>query len=767
MIGSPHFVSVIRSTISPVISEKLQDALPEKLNGLPEKLTKALPANPEEKPVNIAFPVDQSSEQSEGDDDGAALKLNLQQYSSFFEKKETDRKAALAVQMEELKSKIRRKEVSLKSNLSSADLAKAELVKEKIRKLQLQIEEKETEANTKKRQERSKKFGDTRTPPSSIIPDLSDISRSNPHPTNLSFTITNDLEPSIERQEMVGNNPREMDNQTALIRQKLLKAKLLRLSKESEQQEKEVQVQFEKADIRQRPAGYEPLGTTETLKSRLKSLKQKLSGSQSVPSSPSPSLSASAPAIPSAISNTFDPMNVDQEISDFLELHGGSSRPPVARGPTSADTNDEMRNEGEKRDREEEGSAIQIIEGISNPIILDTAERQIRLRSLRELLSSEEAQLKSAKAEQEDLSQFHLAHLQYVAQLEDLLMKAKAKVKELDVEKSAFTKDLREKETALLQNKLSYEQLSKSIATSFEELAKKKKDFSDIKEELLSKYGEVLPLFAPCTISLDLLPLISWKPILSASPSPTDSSLTPSLSPLFPSSTHTSFITQILASFKKPPSNSPQSNLTTGRLASSLPALPKDSPLLLFRSSRLLPNYPYPLKSKSHSHKINPMKPFCKFELRGVCNDELCPGQHLRDYSLTDVQVLLDLADYASCVDIAVDSDKTQRQDLLQHLRPIISEGVTQGYSDLQAKKIAEGIHQLSKNTDHFLPLSSRTHRLQLSQRGNVGGKKRALPQPGETAKRDADVKVDDSELYLEHVLSIVFSSSRIQFIGI
>jgi len=70
------------------------------------------------------------------------------------------------------------------------------------------------------------------------------------------------------------------------------------------------------------------------------------------------------------------------------------------------------------------------------------------------------------------------------------------------------------------------------------------------------------------------------------------------------------------------------------------------SPLLMFKSYRLNPNFPLSLRSISCSHKINPNVMFCRFDLHGVCNDDNCNWQHFRDIKFSDSDLLLDLASF-------------------------------------------------------------------------------------------------------------------------
>jgi hypothetical protein len=76
-----------------------------------------------------------------------------------------------------------------------------------------------------------------------------------------------------------------------------------------------------------------------------------------------------------------------------------------------------------------------------------------------------------------------------------------------------------------------------------------------------------------------------------------------------------------------------------------------ESPLMAFRSYRLSPafqklNPEQSLVSSSLAYKINSFVPFCRFEMNGVCDDPDCKDQHIRDYKLTNEQIIKELLDY-------------------------------------------------------------------------------------------------------------------------
>eukprot|EP01134_Creolimax_fragrantissima_P003460 CFRG3460T1 len=75
------------------------------------------------------------------------------------------------------------------------------------------------------------------------------------------------------------------------------------------------------------------------------------------------------------------------------------------------------------------------------------------------------------------------------------------------------------------------------------------------------------------------------------------------------------------------------------------------SPLRSLKSYRFVPFYrtkaKLPLSSKSYSHKIDPMKTMCKFEISGSCRNPNCRNQHIKDYTFSNEELLKDIASYA------------------------------------------------------------------------------------------------------------------------
>lgn len=77
-----------------------------------------------------------------------------------------------------------------------------------------------------------------------------------------------------------------------------------------------------------------------------------------------------------------------------------------------------------------------------------------------------------------------------------------------------------------------------------------------------------------------------------------------------------------------------------------------ESPLTMFRSFRFSPRFKSTVRggyrSLTYSHKIDPMKRMCLYELSGgSCNDDNCKSQHIRDCGLTDEELVIDMARYS------------------------------------------------------------------------------------------------------------------------
>ncbi|KXG49898.1 uncharacterized protein PGRI_058660 [Penicillium griseofulvum] len=100
---------------------------------------------------------------------------------------------------------------------------------------------------------------------------------------------------------------------------------------------------------------------------------------------------------------------------------------------------------------------------------------------------------------------------------------------------------------------------------------------------------------------------------------------------------------------------SPRSDLQVGapnteasRAISEQRFTPYTSPLRTFKAYRYHPHYtedvPSGYRSLTYSHNIDSMKYMCPYELAGgVCNDRSCEFQHLRDMTLSDDKILVQM----------------------------------------------------------------------------------------------------------------------------
>ncbi|TPX71389.1 hypothetical protein SpCBS45565_g01178 [Spizellomyces sp. 'palustris'] len=74
---------------------------------------------------------------------------------------------------------------------------------------------------------------------------------------------------------------------------------------------------------------------------------------------------------------------------------------------------------------------------------------------------------------------------------------------------------------------------------------------------------------------------------------------------------------------------------------------PYNSTLSRFRSFRFSKDYDKDIKSLTWSNKVDPFQNLCRFELEGgKCFDEKCKGQHFRDITMSEEEMILDLISY-------------------------------------------------------------------------------------------------------------------------
>eukprot|EP01127_Copromyxa_protea_P022322 TRINITY_DN7957_c0_g1_i1.p1 TRINITY_DN7957_c0_g1~~TRINITY_DN7957_c0_g1_i1.p1 ORF type:complete len:1944 (+),score=310.39 TRINITY_DN7957_c0_g1_i1:316-5832(+) len=173
------------------------------------------------------------------------------------------------------------------------------------------------------------------------------------------------------------------------------------------------------------------------------------------------------------------------------------------------------------------------------------------------------------------------------------------------------------------------------------------------------------------------------------------------------------------------------------------------SPLMMFKSYRLSPNYPLKLNSNTHSHKIDPYNTLCRFDLHGVCNDDECPWQHLRDYQLDEKDLAFDLADYIAAAP-AVNEKKQLTAEEKQRLLDSMGEVVLETLSEKtprtlhhKASDLVKKVNKIRGDGDTSLVLGRRRHMLKVVNKNKKfpkGNKK--SEKPAIHGKEASDSKV-------------------------
>ena len=131
---------------------------------------------------------------------------------------------------------------------------------------------------------------------------------------------------------------------------------------------------------------------------------------------------------------------------------------------------------------------------------------------------------------------------------------------------------------------------------------------------------------------------------------------------------------------------------------------PYSSPLLVFQSYRLNPLYrtneKLPLRSLSHSNKIDPNRIMCRFELGGICNDPSCAGQHFKDISLNKEELIQDLVCYApqlaGCSVSERDSESLAEQPAVAETKDEIASYASQMVERYSSKVSDEDLFKLT-----------------------------------------------------------------------
>uniref|UniRef100_A0A914YIF0 Putative zinc-finger domain-containing protein n=1 Tax=Panagrolaimus superbus TaxID=310955 RepID=A0A914YIF0_9BILA len=110
-----------------------------------------------------------------------------------------------------------------------------------------------------------------------------------------------------------------------------------------------------------------------------------------------------------------------------------------------------------------------------------------------------------------------------------------------------------------------------------------------------------------------------------------------------------------------------------------------DSPRVAVRNFILSPEYPVKESIERLRHKNDANVELCYFELFGICNDDECPYQHSRDFTLNDEQILEEILGYIP--------ERSSRPDssIKQQARKL-----------LESNSLEEIIETLRKETSHL-----------------------------------------------------------------
>lgn len=95
----------------------------------------------------------------------------------------------------------------------------------------------------------------------------------------------------------------------------------------------------------------------------------------------------------------------------------------------------------------------------------------------------------------------------------------------------------------------------------------------------------------------------------------------------------------------------PDCSYTTQNVQFKDPFQSYQSPLLHLKSFRFSPYFRTKanqcLTWPTYSHKLNPNKMLCRFDLTGTCNDDKCLWQHKKEYMMTGKEILCDIVSYS------------------------------------------------------------------------------------------------------------------------
>ncbi|PRP79053.1 hypothetical protein PROFUN_13131 [Planoprotostelium fungivorum] len=165
----------------------------------------------------------------------------------------------------------------------------------------------------------------------------------------------------------------------------------------------------------------------------------------------------------------------------------------------------------------------------------------------------------------------------------------------------------------------------------------------------------------------------------------------------------------------------------------------EESILEIFRGYRL---HPEMIKSgqthsNRYSHKIDPNREFCRFELHGTCLDDSCPWQHQRMYTMNEAEILCDIAAY-KYGQLNQPSHSQPREPQTGGTVEGISQ-VVRSLSTLKNRSLSEKCQilvdslQLNSNGSHIIPLKPRLNAILSQVRDRVLP---SAPKPFNNLKR-------------------------------
>ncbi|KAJ4919017.1 hypothetical protein JOQ06_021253 [Pogonophryne albipinna] len=128
------------------------------------------------------------------------------------------------------------------------------------------------------------------------------------------------------------------------------------------------------------------------------------------------------------------------------------------------------------------------------------------------------------------------------------------------------------------------------------------------------------------------------------------------------------------------------------------------SPLLVFRSYRFSPYFrtkeKLPLSSVTYSNCMDPRRNFCRFELSGTCNDDLCRWQHMRDCTLTGNQLLQDFLSYN--LSLIGCSETSSDKDIKRYMQQLFGSNSVRMSLDQKAVLLVSKVNESRRHVPPF-----------------------------------------------------------------